>query len=303
MLSYTFVQALEERLAAEHRRVVSIWRATLLLRRATKEIPRLKRRWEQAPTAEETAALLRRLADSGRIVLIEGLHRIYRVTSPYAAQEPVLEEEILMELHPYAALSHHTALVFHGLTHDEPQAIYMLAPTETPADALPIGTTAEDWEGLSIAQGQVVKQLRGHTIHWYRPKPERVVGLAEYRPHKYPVRVTTPERTLLDGLERPDACGGMATVLRAWRLHRDLLDVDVMVQLVDALGIGVLRQRAGFVLERLGLKHPALETWAAQGTRGGSSRLSAQEPYAPVFSERWKLSLNTPLEALEEDAT
>jgi len=110
--------------------------------------------------------------------------------------------------------------------------------------------------------------------------------------------MTTPERTLLDGLLDPEECGGFENVLGAWGRGRDLLDVNAVVFLVDRLDIGVLRQRVGFVLEALGIEHEAFKRWQPLGRRGGSSRLVSSAPYAPTFDERWSLSLNAPIGAL-----
>jgi predicted transcriptional regulator of viral defense system len=112
----------------------------------------------------------------------------------------------------------------------------------------------------------------------------------------------SPERTLLDGLLAPERCGGFDNVLGAWVRARDTLDLDRLVEYVERLDVGVVRQRAGFLLEELDLSHPALARWQARARRGGSSKLLGSAPYAPTYSERWSLSLNAPLTALRAAA-
>ena len=97
-------------------------------------------------------------------------------------------------------------------------------------------------------------------------------------------------------------CGGIANVLRAWVLARDTIDLDALVYQVERFGVAVLRQRAGYVIEEIGLSHPKLEKWRASSHRGSSSRLVGSEPFASTFDERWNLSLNAPVEILHEDA-
>jgi predicted transcriptional regulator of viral defense system len=150
--------------------------------------------------------------------------------------------------------------------------------------------------------GRTPDAIRGHPVTWTRVKPERFFGFAAYQPHGYLIRVTTPERTLIDGLREPELCGGVANVLQAWVLARDTLDLEALVHQVDRFGVAVLRQRVGYVLEELGLTHPFLEEWRRQARRGGSSRLVASAPFAPEFSERWSLSLNGPVRILREEA-
>ncbi len=114
------------------------------------------------------------------------------------------------------------------------------------------------------------------------------------------MRVTTPERTLVDGLVDPEPSGGLENVLRAWSIARDSIDVDSVVYQAERLGVGVLRQRVGYVMEELGLSHLSLEEWRLASSRGGSSKLLAAASYSPRYDERWDLSINAPVDALRE---
>ncbi|MGH2459004.1 MAG: type IV toxin-antitoxin system AbiEi family antitoxin domain-containing protein, partial [Chloroflexota bacterium] len=225
---------------------------------------------------------------------------IYEVTVPYVYTGIVEEDEILMEVHPYAALSHLSALVFHDLTDELPKTITAVMPSTGRADLLPPGTETLDWESLALVTGQPVSRILDQPIHWTRTDPSRYFGLQEYEPRGYPVRVTTLERALLDCLQRPELCGGVENSLRAWVRARDLLDFDRMIDYIDRLDIAILRQRTGFVLEELGLSHPILGTWRQSAHRGGSSRLVGSAPYSATYSDRWNLSLNGPIAVLRE---
>lgn len=205
-----------------------------------------------------------------------------------------------MEAHPYAALGDLSALFYHGLTEAMPKGLSVLAPADGKGGLLPPDTDVGDWEGIPLVEGRKVPRVLGRPVSWRRVAPERYFGFELYRGRGYPVRVTTPERTLVDGLLHPDQSGGLANVLRAWALARDVIDVDSVVYAVERLGVGVLRQRVGFVMERLGLSHPAFEDWSAATERGGSRKLLASASYAPVYDERWDLSINAPVDALEE---
>jgi predicted transcriptional regulator of viral defense system len=147
-------------------------------------------------------------------------------------------------------------------------------------------------------RGRTPDRILGRPITWHQVKPERFFGVGVYHSRGYPVRVTTPERTLLDSLQTPELSGGVDNVLRAWALARDTLDLDLLIQYVDRFDIALLRQRVGFILEELGLSHPRVEEWREVAHRGGSSKLLASAPYSPRYSERWNLSLNTSLTAL-----
>lgn len=281
--------------------MLSEWRGLILLRRATFDLPPSERRWSLLP--QDVAALspvLRQMRQRGEITPIAGLRGLYQVTVPYARTAPLEDEEVLMEAHPYATLSHLSALVFHGLTNELPKGPTLTAPPDGAADHLPLGTTAEDWEGILLVHGRRPARVLGRPVTWHQVKPERFFGVRVYQPRGYPIRVTTLERTLLDGLLEPEWSGGMENVLRAWALAREALDLDTLVHSVDRFNMPLLGQRAGFVLEELGYDDSRFEAWRGKAQRGGSSKLVASVPYAPTFSERWSLSLNAPLSALQE---
>lgn len=294
--------AILERLAAERRRVLSDWRAVILLRRATFELAPQERRWTQLPQhPRDLTPLLRQMQRRGEIMPIKGVRRVYEVIVPYARTGLVDDDEVLFEINPYAVLSHLSALAFHGLTEELPKGITATISADVTGGLLPLGTEPRDWEGVEQPAGRTPDTIRGRLVTWTRVKPERFFGFAAYQPHGYPIRVTTPERTLIDGLREPELCGGVASVLKAWVFARDTLDLEALVHYVDRFGVVVLRQRVGYVLEELGLTHPFLEKWQSQAHRGGSSRLVASAPFAPEFSERWSLSLNGPVRILREE--
>lgn len=293
-------RALLEYLALEHRRVVSDWRAVILLRRATEALPEHERRWDRAPlVTADVHSILARMVERSELQRAPNIHGLYVVTVPYAGTEPVTEDEILMEAHPYAALSYSSAFDFHGLSLDAPKVVHAMIPSGRRAGLRPADTTETEWRAVfAIAQVRLPKTINERPVQWHRAGDESFVGVEEYRPRGYPVNVTNVERTLVDGLRYPDCCGGMVSVLRAWADSRDVLAVGQVVQYVDTLNINLLRQRAGYVLEELGLGHTRLEDWRALAKRGGSSRLYVSSPYSPNYSERWSLSINGPTEPL-----
>jgi predicted transcriptional regulator of viral defense system len=76
-----------------------------------------------------------------------------------------------------------------------------------------------------------------------------------------------------------------------------------LVKYVDRLEVQVLRQRAGVLMEELGIGHPALDAWVTQARRGGSSKLNGGAEFSSQFSERWQLSINAPIDVLREART
>lgn len=293
-----------EQLAEEQRHVLSPWRGLILLRRATFSIPPHQRRWEQLPQhAEDISPLLRQMRARQEIRSLPGHSRLYEVVVPYARQGFLDEREVLFEMHPYAVLSHLSALVFHGLTTDQPKGLTITVSADTTGGLIPISTTPRDWEGVARPIATIPNKVLGRPVQAKRVKPASFFGFADYEPLGFTMRYTVPERTLIDGLTTPGMSGGINTVLRAWHLGRELIDLDVLVYQVERIGAAILRQRVGFLLTELGLMHPKLEEWRQTAHRGGSSRLVGSEPFAPTYDDRWNLSVNVPIGALHDGAS
>jgi predicted transcriptional regulator of viral defense system len=224
---------------------------------------------------------------------------MYEVTAPFAATGPIDENELLLEVNPYAFLSHFSALAFHGLTDRQANMISMTGPRVLPSDVIPIDTVAADWEDIPLpAWTPRPDAILRTPIRWSTVSAARYNGFLEYQPYGARIRVSTPERTLVDSLQAPDLSGGIANVLRAWAIGGPAARLDQLVAEVERYDVQLLRQRVGFVLERLGLTHPVLDQWQQRSHRGGSSRLVGTEPFSSRFDDRWNLSINASTSAL-----
>lgn len=288
-----------EQLANEQRRILSGWRGLILLRRATFATPPHLRRWDHLPQdTDELSRLFGQMRKRGEITPIPHFRQLFEVTVPYARQGFVDEREILFEVNPYAVLSHFSALVFHGLTDEQPKGLTSTIAADVRGGLLPIGTGPNDWEGVAFPGGRRAARIAERPVEWVTVKPERFFGFAEYQPFGVPLRCTTLERTLIDGLQDPERCGGIASVFRAWVTARDSIELDALIYQVERYGVAILRQRVGYVLDQLDLTHPHLEQWRQESRRGGSSRMVGTVPFVSTYDERWNISLNAPVAVL-----
>lgn len=296
-MSITVLNVLEEYFANNGRRVVSDWRAALVIWRATEKTHPSERRWQEAPnSAQETRPILDRLAKREHLKVLNKSAHLYQVASPFANVAPINEFEVLLEANPFCAISHHSAMVFHQLTLDFPNDIHACIPRDS-SGLIPLETLPSDWDVFDLPPGRRIKDACGIPVQWHSVKS--FAGVREARHSGFTIRVTNLERTLLDGLQEPDWCGGFQNVLGAWRTAKDQINIGTLIKVVDEMDINLLRQRAGFVLERLGLDHPRLKEWKTMAKRGGSSRLVAKEPFSSTYDQAWSLSINAPIEALD----
>lgn len=238
------------------------------------------------------------MVKAGELRRVPGIWQIFQVESPYADLLPIDELDVLFEVNPWVVVSDLSALQFHGLTDSNPGLIRVIRGRALKSELLPLGTTREDWFDVPFPERRTPTRLLQSTIESRAVNADRIFGFGEYQNHGVSIRVTTPERTLLDGLLLPDQSGGILSVLEAWMRAKPLLNPDVLVQFTDLHGIAVLRQRVGYLMESLGLQHQALDSWQRQARRGGSSKLVGSQPYSAVFNERWSISLNAPVDAV-----
>jgi predicted transcriptional regulator of viral defense system len=282
------------RLADQRRRVVAVWRLLIELRRIAQadDAP--------LPTNQEAEKVLRVLLRTKELVPVAGVRDVYRAESPYASVLPVSEEQVVEEANPVAVFSHLTALAHHGLTDQIPAALYVTGYTPADPQRIPLGTTPEEWTELTIPPPRYPKAIGAVPVNWVRAKGEWDFGHMPSFGQGLPIYVTDPERTLLDALRSPDSSGGITNVLRAWNRARSRISLDRLVKYTEQFGQVVMRQRVGFIIEKMGLSHPKLADWKTALARGGSLKLLAAAPYAPEFSAEWNLSLNVPSAVLAE---
>lgn len=202
-------------------------------------------------------------------------------------------ESIICLVDPTCYISHLSAMQRWGLTNRNPDALAMTRPDRTTAatwlKAYRSNILGEDEDNpfpLNIITHPA--RVRRRLVHMYESK----TAGAFLKNRGDDVRLSTIGQTFLDMLQKPDQCGGMSHVLDVWEEHAKTY-VDDIVSAIDTATSGLVKSRAGYILEeRLGISHPGIEAWKALGQRGGSRRLDPAKDFVPVFSETWMISLN-----------
>ena len=202
-------------------------------------------------------------------------------------------EDIVCLIDPTCYVSHLSAMQRWGLTNRRPEALALTRPDrKTAAERLlayrteVMGEDGADTFPLSIIGHPA--SVRGRVVRVYE---SRAAG-AHLTIRGSNVRLATIGQTFLDMLQRPGLCGGMPHVLESWEEHAGIY-LDEIVAAVDTAASGLVKSRAGYILEeRLGLHHRGIKRWKAFGRRGGSRKLDPAKSFAPTFSETWMLSVN-----------
>ena len=212
------------------------------------------------------------------------LHKgLYAISSAVPGVAPAHEFEIAMALVEPAAISHWSALHYHGLTEQIPRQVFVLTTAET---SIP---RTRGRKSKDVQKGYVAA---GITYQFVRVKAERFFGTEKVWIDEARVTITDPERTLLDGLTMPGYCGDFAEVLHAFEVRGDALDLDRIIQYALRLDTAVAK-RLGWVLEQQRVEPSKLEALAALQIKGHRT-LDASGPRKGPYNHRWMVQENLP---------
>jgi len=223
---------------------------------------------------------LHHLARTGWVVrLRKGL---YSLSGSMPGTTPLHEFEIAMALVEPAAISHWSALSYHGLTEQVPRRVFVLTTARSVPRARGAKAERSD-EGYPV----------GETIFQFmQVKPERFFGIEEVWVNESRIKITDPERTLLDGLMAPQHCGDFAEVLHAFEVRGPKLDLERIIQYALKLDTATVK-RLGWILERQGMEPLRLEPLRAVPVKGYRV-LDPTGPRRGPCDARWMIQVNLP---------
>lgn len=259
---------LVRKLAAEGDRIFSIDRAR-----------------EFAPAVGLSEGYLRQalhhLVRSGWLVrLRKGL---YAISSAMPGASGVHEFEIAMALVSPAAISHWSAMHYHGLTDQAPRKVFVLTTTAASVPRRPTCPGKGRVEGYSVG---------GAIYQFIQTKPDRYFGVEKVWVGEARVTITDPERTLVDGLSMPRNYGDFAEVLHGFEARGEQLDAEKIVGYALRLDAAIAK-RLGWVLEELGFTVEQLHALRAVPIRG-YRRLDSTGPRRGSCNRRWMIQENLP---------
>jgi predicted transcriptional regulator of viral defense system len=224
---------------------------------------------------------LHHLANSGWLVrLRKGL---YALSSTVPGVSPAHEFEIAMALVRPAAISHWSALHYHGLTEQVPRKVFVLTIR---GGRIP---RAEGTSGRRKAGGYRIAET---VYRFIQVEPSRFFGTEKAWVDDARVIITDPERTLLDGLTMPQHCGDFAEVLHAFEARSDRLNLKRIIEYALKLDAATTK-RLGWVLEKQGVSLERLKPLADVPVKGYST-LDPTGPRKGPRNRRWMIQENLP---------
>jgi len=206
---------------------------------------------------------------------------LYSVSSSVPGVTPAHDFEIAMALVHPAAISHWSALHYHGLTEQAPRKTFVLTTTQTSAPRL---------RPRKVGRGNL-----GHQVPEYQfiqVKPERFFGMQKVWIGEARVVITDVERTIIDGLSMPQYCGDFAEVLHAIKVRGSNLNVERIVEYALALDAATAK-RLGWALENEGIEPSRLEALLRLPIKG-YRKLDPTGPQRGPCNRRWMIQENLP---------
>ncbi|MEA3351459.1 MAG: type IV toxin-antitoxin system AbiEi family antitoxin domain-containing protein [Chloroflexota bacterium] len=222
---------------------------------------------------------LRRLVDAGWVVKLNP--GIYALVPLSAGSDAIPEANrfviarALMKTAPYY-LSHDSAFELHNM---------LTRPVTTVTITSP-------------------RRLRNRTVlkvpyRFIYTKNESLWGVAPiWVTPSEQVQVSDMERTILDGLSRPELCAGISEVATGLWMRKDDLDWEKLILYAQKLGNNAVVKRLGYLLELygLGLSH-IVQLQAMIGT--SYALLDPMLASEGAYLARWRLRINVDTETLK----
>lgn len=202
-------------------------------------------------------------------------------------------EDIACIVDPFCYLSHLSAMQRYGLTNRIPETLSLSSPAAwTDVRNEKLDRDYPDRSSLAY----IAPLLRIQFPDVIRRRPvflHKTVRTPKIRPIRgTALRIASVGETFVQTLDRPELCGGMPHVYDVWAEHARTYVYEI-IQAVDAATEAIIKVRAGYLLEEvLGIQDSRIAAWESFAQRGGSRKLDPKAPYVPIFSEKWKISLN-----------
>jgi predicted transcriptional regulator of viral defense system len=137
-------------------------------------------------------------------------------------------------------------------------------------------------------------ELLGHEFRLFKVPRERVAGVEPIWRGTARVLVSSPERTIVDGLRHPHLCGGVRHLADIMREYATLPHHDFakLAATVSAAGGGAAWKRLGYLSEILWQSEKALAEEARRRLSAGNARLDPAVARRGKLLRRWRLWIN-----------
>ncbi len=220
-----------------------------------------------------------------RLVRAGWLRRIKRglyATTGKLPGSPVPHDfEIALALATPSALSHRTALHFHGFSEQMPRLITCTTTAKVVTPSM-----------RGRGHGTAVWEVDGLRVQLITVRPERFFGIEDiWVDQRTRVSMTDRERTILDVFSDPARMGGMGQALAILEAQYRSLELSRLVSYAVRLHVAVVAKRLGWALESFGVETETLRGLLDVPVKMVQPLDPRRQRSGPVIS-RWRLQDN-----------
>jgi predicted transcriptional regulator of viral defense system len=183
---------------------------------------------------EYVSKVLHLLQEDGWIIPLK--NGLFALSKGFSTK-PLHEFEIAMALAKPVAISHWSALHYHGLSDQIPKKVFLLASQEV---------TIPRQRGSPFG----IYTVQGISFVFSRIKTELFFGVTQIWVNRSKISITDPERTLLDGLDKPQLCGGFNEVLHAFQVFKQRINIEKILSYALQWDSNIVK-RLGWVLSQI----------------------------------------------------
>lgn len=216
--------------------------------------------------------LLRLMVEQGNLVSFG--NGLYTLPTELLSGGPLYSFEIALKLAKKGAISHWSAMDYHGLTDQITSKVYVTVPKEKGAN-------------LSSKRNY---SLEGVTYTLIRIDPKNFWGVKSVFLGEAKVMVTDLEKTLIDGLANPELCGGFRDVLFGYERGITKVSSTILLDYAQKTSL-VACKRLGWVLEKLN-EYPDIQEHLLSIKMPYSQKLDASGKRIGKLNPRWSLMEN-----------
>jgi predicted transcriptional regulator of viral defense system len=227
--------------------------------------------------------LLMRLAAAG---WIRRLRRgLYVLSGPASGGSPVHPFAIAARLVTPSAISHWSALHYHGLTSQVPRIVTSMTPRK-------VVTPDMRRRGDGVAGQKHAWTIEGVRYEFTTVSARHYFGVEHvWVNERLRAAITDRERTLLELFIAPRAFGGIGEGLATLGEHLDALSVEKLVQYALQYGAVSVAKRLGWALENAGADSHAIKPLAILPA-SGYSLLDPSGARVGVRDRKWMIQNN-----------
>jgi predicted transcriptional regulator of viral defense system len=204
-------------------------------------------------------------------------------------------DEVCCLVDPFCYLSHLSAMQKYGLTNRIPEIVILTTPESKLWNKMKKDLEEKYQQKFpeEIEYPPMKKPVFPATIRKMKVKlVESIFVHPSIQIRDSHARISGIGHTFLDMLTNPELCGGMAHVIDVWKESAKTY-LDEIIEAIDQSPKSIIKCRAGYIIDEvLNIQNDRVNNWMKFAQRGGSRVLDPNSPYAPIFSEKWMISIN-----------